>query len=116
MAEAVQSLAHQLQPRLHAIRSTQNRWQEDAAKALRREVHALLKQADVDMPRRQYNTVVSACMKMLNTLDEAAKTTALPEGTTVTPTELEHALHEGLSILLRVLYPVVPHIGWTPLS
>ena len=23
------------------------------------------------------------------------------------------ALTEGLSILLRVLYPVVPHIGWT---
>ncbi len=107
------TFAHQLQPRLQAIRSAQDQWQEDAAKALRREVHALLKQADFDMQRRQYNTVVSACMKMLNTLDEAAKATALPEGATVTPSELDHALHEGLSILLRVLYPVVPHIGWT---
>ena len=107
------TFAHQLQPRLQAIRSAQDQWQEDAAKALRREVHALLKQADFDMQRRQYNTVVSACMKMLNTLEEAAKTTALSEGATVTPSELDHALYEGLSILLRVLYPVVPHIGWT---
>ena len=107
------TFAHQLQPRLQAIRGAPDQWQEEAAKALRREVHALLKQADFDMQRRQYNTVVSACMKMLNTLEEAAKTTALSEGATVTPSELDHALHEGLSILLRVLYPVVPHIGWT---
>jgi len=31
----------------------------------------LLKQADFDYQRRQYNTVVSACMKMLNTLEAA---------------------------------------------
>ncbi|MGA1302333.1 MAG: class I tRNA ligase family protein, partial [Burkholderiaceae bacterium] len=43
------------------------------AQDLRRQVHELLRQADFDLGRRQYNTVVSAAMKMLNTLEEAAK-------------------------------------------
>jgi leucyl-tRNA synthetase len=76
----------------------------DAAKTLRRDMHGLLKQADFDMQRRQYNTVVSAAMKMLNTLEEAARSEQ--------HADLQLALTEGLSILLRVLYPVVPHIGW----
>ncbi|MCB5362514.1 leucine--tRNA ligase [Pusillimonas sp. CC-YST705] len=74
-----------------------------AAKTLRRETHTILRQADYDYQRMQYNTVVSACMKMLNTLDSAT-----------TDTEpARQALAEALSILLRVLYPVVPHITWT---
>ncbi len=77
----------------------------DQAKALRRDMHTLLKQADFDMQRRQYNTVVSATMKMLNTLEDAAKD--------ATNADMNLALTEGLSILLRTLYPVVPHIGWT---
>ena len=64
-----------------------------------------LKQADFDLTRRQYNTVVSACMKMLNTLEDAAKASGQPSG------DLAAVLHEGLSLLLRILYPVVPHIG-----
>jgi leucyl-tRNA synthetase len=43
----------------------------DAGKTLRREVHKVLQQADYDFKRIQYNTVVSACMKMLNTLESA---------------------------------------------
>jgi leucyl-tRNA synthetase len=78
---------------------------DDNAKRLRLEIHGLLKQADYDMQRRQYNTVVSAAMKMLNTLEDAAK--AEPNA------DRNLALTEGLSILLRALYPVVPHIGWT---
>jgi leucyl-tRNA synthetase len=71
------------------------------AKTLRREIHALLKQANFDYERMQYNTVVSSCMKMLNTLEEAAPT--------LTP-EDHTALSECTGILLRVLYPVCPHI------
>ena len=41
----------------------------DAEQTLRREVHTILKQANFDYQRRQYNTVVSAAMKMLNTLE-----------------------------------------------
>jgi leucyl-tRNA synthetase len=67
------------------------------AKALRREIHLLLKQATYDYERMQYNTVVSACMKMLNELERAA---AAPRA----------ALEEGFGILLRTLYPACPHL------
>jgi leucyl-tRNA synthetase len=70
-----------------------------ASADLRRDLHQLLKQADFDYQRRQYNTVVSACMKMLNTLEAAPGTVSAA------------VRSEGFSILLRVLYPVVPHIA-----
>ena len=73
----------------------------DAQKNLRRELHKILQQADYDLKRIQYNTVVSACMKMLNTLesaklDDSAQSKAL--------------IAEGYSIFLRLLNPVAPHI------
>jgi len=74
-------------------------------KALRRQIHLSLQQADFDYRRLQYNTVVSACMKMLNALEAARlPETGAARGDTVT------TLHEAVGILLRVLYPVVPHI------
>jgi leucyl-tRNA synthetase len=42
----------------------------DAAKALRREMHLVLKQVGYDYERMQYNTVVSGCMKLLNALED----------------------------------------------
>ncbi|MBU6305010.1 MAG: leucine--tRNA ligase [Betaproteobacteria bacterium] len=95
-----------LAPRISAQAKTFGPFTDDSAKTLRREIHTLLKQADFDMQRKQYNTVVSATMKMLNTLEDAAKTSSADNQ------EFNLALTEGLSILLRVLYPVVPHIGW----
>ena len=71
---------------------------------LRRNMHGLLKQADYDYDRIQYNTVVSACMKMLNAIEDAKLSTDMPMATTVSA--------EAFSMLLRVLYPVVPHITW----
>ncbi len=73
----------------------------EAHRTLRREMHKILQQADHDFQRIQYNTVVSACMKMLNTL-EAAKLDASAASSAV--------IAEGLSIFLRMLYPVTPHI------
>ena len=70
-----------------------------AAKKMRHEIHLTLKQASYDYTRLQYNTVVSACMKMLN---------ALEENRAVSPA----VLREGLTIMLRVLYPACPHITW----
>jgi leucyl-tRNA synthetase len=64
-------------------------------------VHKILQQADYDLKRIQYNTVVSACMKMLNTLESAK----LPEGGAG-----DAVVAEGLSIFLRMLNPVAPHI------
>jgi leucyl-tRNA synthetase len=73
----------------------------DAHKALRREIHKVLQQADHDYRRTQYNTVVSAAMKLLNTL-EGARLDGSHASAAV--------LSEGMSIFLRVLYPVAPHI------
>ncbi len=73
----------------------------EAHKTLRREIHKILQQAEHDFKRIQYNTVVSACMKMLNTLD-AAKLDDSPASNAV--------ITEGASIFLRVLNPVAPHI------
>jgi leucyl-tRNA synthetase len=73
-----------------------------AAKALRREIHTVLGQVDYDYRRLQYNTVVSGAMKMLNALE------AFDDG----GSRGGHAvLAEGFSKLLRVLYPVTPHIA-----
>ncbi|VVE50135.1 Leucine--tRNA ligase [Pandoraea iniqua] len=69
-----------------------------AAQALRREVHGVLKQANYDYQRVQYNTVVSAAMKMLNAIENDKG--AAGAG----------AVRECYGILLRVLYPVVPHV------
>jgi len=71
-------------------------------KELRREVHSILKQANFDYQRRQYNTVVSAAMKMLNVLEPVK----LGDGSSIRPS----VLRECASILLRILYPVVPHL------
>ena len=72
------------------------------AKALRLEIHTVLKQVDYDYQRMQYNTVVSGVMKMINAL-EAFKAPESDGG--------EVALIEGFSILLRCLYPATPHIA-----
>jgi leucyl-tRNA synthetase len=88
-AAVVQSAKHELPATL-----------SEADAALRLEVHGVLKQANFDYQRKQYNTVVSATMKMLNALEQAK---------TVSP----EVRRETLGILLRVLYPVVPHITFT---
>jgi leucyl-tRNA synthetase len=74
----------------------------DAA-ALRREVHLLLRQVTHDYDRMQYNTVVSGAMKLLNAIDDA-KLGDSPADCAV--------LQEAFGILLRVLYPVAPHIAF----
>ena len=72
--------------------------------AARREVHAVLKQANYDMARHQFNTVASAAMKILNALESAQKNSA--------DSVLTGAmLHEGCSILLRLLSPITPHVS-----
>ncbi|MBU6285577.1 MAG: leucine--tRNA ligase [Betaproteobacteria bacterium] len=95
-ASCMQALQkQQIEPALNVADQVLN----TASADLRREMHQLLKQADFDYQRRQYNTVVSACMKMLNTLEAAPDTVSAA------------ARSEGFSMLLRVLYPVVPHIA-----
>jgi leucyl-tRNA synthetase len=81
-----------------------------SAQALRLEIHTVLKQVDYDYQRMQYNTVVSGAMKMLNALEDF--TSDGSGGDTA-------AQAEGLSILLRCIYPATPHIAhalWTGLG
>jgi leucyl-tRNA synthetase len=76
------------------------------AKALRREVHMVLRQVSYDYERMQYNTVVSGCMKLLNALE------AFKPGVVSGHEDGDAAVVcEGLSVLLRVIYPVCPHIA-----
>jgi leucyl-tRNA synthetase len=75
---------------------------ESSLANVRREIHATLKQANYDLERQQFNTVASAGMKMLNALEK------LPKGA-----GWQAVAHEGLSILLRILSPIAPHITQT---
>ncbi len=77
------------------------------AKALRLEIHSVLKQISYDYERMQYNTVVSGAMKLLNALD-AFK---VDDGTQVAARSDMAVLFEGFGILLRVLYPATPHLA-----
>ena len=102
------------------------------AKALRLEMHTVLRQVDYDYQRMQYNTVVSGTMKMINALESYAP--ALGAGVSSLPPEgalaamggpspldfkasesagLQVALLEGFGILLRCLYPATPHLAHT---
>ena len=75
------------------------------AKKLRLEIHSVLRQANYDYERMQYNTVVSALMKMLNTLEDSPLSASQDVN--------DHAaLAECYSILLRVMYPACPHLAF----
>lgn len=71
----------------------------DSEQAARRELHAALKKALFDYERQQFNTVVSGCMTMVNALYKLGDS---PAGLAV--------LREGLSIVLRLLGPIAPHV------
>ncbi|MCK6392746.1 leucine--tRNA ligase [Zoogloea sp.] len=73
----------------------------DDLAAFRREIHLLLKQANYDLGKQQFNTVASATMKMLNALEKAPRQGALAAET----------IEECFGILLRVLSPLTPHIS-----
>jgi leucyl-tRNA synthetase len=70
---------------------------ESLQAATRFEIHAVLKQANYDLQKLQFNTVASAAMKILNALERfSAGRNKITE--------------EGLSILLRLLAPITPHV------
>jgi leucyl-tRNA synthetase len=79
---------------------------EGLLKETRFEIHSVLRQANHDLQKHQFNTVASAAMKILNVLDRLSVVTG-PE------------VKNGLSILLRLLSPITPHIThylWRELS
>jgi leucyl-tRNA synthetase len=66
-------------------------------KGTRFEIHSVLKQANYDLEKHQFNTVASAAMKILNALERFAG-------------GRNEVTEEGLSILLRLLSPITPHV------
>ena len=75
----------------------------DAQKKLRAELHGLLEQANRDVEKYQFNTVVAAAMKMVNTLSQVKDTNV--------PLSADGSVYaEGVDMLLRLLSPIVPHI------
>ncbi|MDP9044260.1 MAG: leucine--tRNA ligase [Pseudomonadota bacterium] len=71
----------------------------ESARALRLELHTVLRQVNYDYERMQYNTVISGAMKLLNALEGSRD-------------DAPGILREGYGILLRILYPACPHITW----
>ncbi len=86
---------------------------DSASAALRRQIHQVLSQASYDMERTQFNTVASAAMKMLNALYNPLGFQALSDNQDVPQASAipVRVLHECFSILLRVLYPITPHVS-----
>ena len=72
---------------------------DDSQKEARRELHELLKKALYDYQRQRFNNVVSACMGMTNILYKLGDSSA----------DLA-IVKEGLSLVLRLLAPIAPHV------
>jgi len=92
--------------RLHAAEPARD--DANAPAEPRRELHLTLQKALFDYERQQFNTVVSACMTMVNLLNRLGDS----------PGELS-LLQEGVGIVLRLLSPIAPHITqalWTTLD
>jgi leucyl-tRNA synthetase len=82
---------------------------------VRREIHLNLKKVnDYDLPRMQFNNLASASNKIYNALSDLPRNpkAATREG-------YAQVVHEGFSVLLRVMSPITPHIAhalWTELG
>jgi leucyl-tRNA synthetase len=79
-----------------AVKFSKAQRSETVDQQIRYQIHLELKKANDDIERQKFNTVASACMKILNALE------ALPDWDATT--------EEGLSILLRLLSPIAPHL------
>jgi len=69
-----------------------------------RQAYEILDQARYDYERIQLNTVVSGCMKLFNLIIKVPD--AAPEYKEMRP----YIIRQGLSILIRLLAPISPHI------
>jgi len=73
---------------------------------IRRDIYQIFQQADFDYTRLQFNTVVSGCMKILNLVQTFASTSSKESDTNIA----NFIVQEALSIMLRLLNPISPHI------
>jgi leucyl-tRNA synthetase len=101
--------AHRFLKRLWALAEANQAWRSlaelefsglgEAQRQARREIHEALRKAVYDYDRQQFNTVVSACMTMVNILYKLGDTA-----------DDQAVMQEGLAIVLRLLGPIAPHV------
>ncbi|HUO82547.1 MAG TPA: leucine--tRNA ligase [Gammaproteobacteria bacterium] len=82
---------------------------EPALGSLVHTVAGLVRQARFDYERKQFNTVISACMKLLNLLPEIAGPARRGNGAAVSARDRTTAA--ALGVLLRLLSPAAPHLA-----
>ncbi len=80
--------------------------------AVRGQIHEVLAQALHDFDKYQFNTVVAACMKIMNLLPTIPGHEQITEGNHAEANWVRDGLQtEGMGILLRLLGPIAPHIS-----
>lgn len=97
------NFAQQVKPQVTAYEPSTISLVDSDDKSIRtnyQQLHQILQKATHDIERLQLNTVVSAAMKILNLL-----TPLKPDNA-----ERSQFIYEGLSLLLRMLSPITPHI------
>lgn len=72
-------------------------------KSARFDIHSVIKQANHDFEKFQFNTVASACMKILNSLESISTAAA-------SAADGARLFAEGTGMLLRLLAPIAPHL------
>ncbi|MGF1645115.1 MAG: leucine--tRNA ligase [Thiotrichales bacterium] len=103
----VWSLAYEARTRVAAARQGATPVAYDESRrAMRREIHTVLRKALEDFNRNQFNTVVSACMMIANTLARLSG----DQGEAADADADAKLYLEGIGILLRLLSPIAPHI------
>lgn len=99
------SFVHECFPKISGINATSEKLlstiEDSTLQDQFKQMHDILAQATNDMERLQFNTVVSAAMKLLNLLTKI---------NLESQTGLQMVI-EGLSILLRILAPITPHLA-----
>jgi leucyl-tRNA synthetase len=75
---------------------------------LRTKTHTALERINRDYERFQFNTVVAACMELTNALYEFEIGDAVQN---TVEDDRGAAVYETMSIVLKILGPIVPHIG-----
>ena len=81
--------------------------------SVRREIYEILNIALYDFSKYQFNTVIAACMKILNTLSKITGVVDIEQKMKLDEPSMNVMVaikREGLSIVLRLLSPVAPHI------
>ncbi|MBK4999798.1 leucine--tRNA ligase [Pseudomonas sp. S31] len=75
---------------------------DDAQKAIRRAIHAAIKQASTDVGQfHKFNTAIAQVMTVMNVLEKAPQATAQDRA----------LLQEGLEAVTLLLAPITPHIS-----